>query len=64
VYWKNIFKNPRFRREQGSDDIDNSMLNYAYATLRATMARSISASGLLPIFGIWHKNRFLLKKCG
>ena len=58
VYWKNIFKNPRFRREQGSDDIDNSMLNYAYATLRATMARSISASGLLPIFGIWHQNRY------
>ena len=58
IYWKNIFNNPRFRRAQGSEDIDNSMLNYAYATLRATMARSISASGLLPIFGIWHQNRY------
>ena len=58
IYWKNIFNNPLFRREQGSDDIDNSMLNYTYAILRATMARNISASGMLPIFGIWHQNKY------
>ncbi len=34
------------------------MLNYAYAILRASMARSVSASGLLPVFGIWHQNRY------
>ncbi len=34
------------------------MLNYSYATLRATLARSLSASGFLPVFGIWHQNRY------
>jgi len=58
IYWKTIFHNPRFRREQGSEDIINVMLNYGYAIIRATMARSVSASGLLPIFGIWHQNRY------
>lgn len=58
IYWKSLFTNKTFRREQGSDDIINSMLNYSYAILRATMARSISASGFLPVFGIWHKNRY------
>lgn len=58
IYWKTIFNNPRFRRAQGAEDIDNSMLNYGYAILRATMARSISASGFLPVFGIWHSNKY------
>jgi len=58
IYWKNIFNNKLFKREQGGEDIDNSMLNYSYAILRACMARNISASGLLPIFGIWHQNRY------
>jgi len=58
VYWKNLFLNKHFKREQGSEDVYNSMLNYGYAILRACMARSLSASGLLPIFGIWHQNRY------
>lgn len=58
VYWKSVFHNPRFRREQGAEDIINVMLNYGYAIIRASMARSVSASGLLPIFGIWHQNRY------
>jgi CRISPR-associated endonuclease Cas1 subtype II len=58
LYWKSLFSNPNFRREKGSEDIINSMLNYSYAILRATMARSITASGFLPVFGIWHKNRY------
>lgn len=58
IYWKTIFHNPLFRREQGGEDIINVMLNYGYAIIRATMARSVSASGLLPIFGIWHQNRY------
>jgi CRISPR-associated protein Cas1 len=36
----------------------NNYLNYAYAILRATMARSIVGSGLLPTLGIFHKNRY------
>ncbi|RLA71640.1 MAG: hypothetical protein DRG78_24965 [Epsilonproteobacteria bacterium] len=58
LYWKNIFNNPRFKREQGAEDIDNSMLNYSYAILRAIMARYVSASGMLPVFGIWHNNKY------
>jgi CRISPR-associated endonuclease Cas1 subtype II len=58
IYWKSLFANKIFRREQGSEDIINSMLNYTYAILRATMARSLSTSGFLPVFGIWHQNRY------
>ncbi|AXH15389.1 hypothetical protein CP985_06565 [Malaciobacter mytili LMG 24559] len=58
IYWKSLFENKTFRREQGSEDIINSMLNYSYAILRATMARSLSVSGFLPVFGIWHQNRY------
>lgn len=58
IYWKHLFQIPSFRREQGSDDIINSMLNYGYAIVRATMARNVSASGLLPVFGIWHQNKY------
>lgn len=58
IYWKTIFHNPRFRREQGAEDIINVMLNYGYAIVRASMARCVSASGLIPIFGIWHQNRY------
>jgi CRISP-associated protein Cas1 len=58
IYWKSLFTNKTFRREQGSEDIINSMLNYTYAILRATMARSLSTSGFLPVFGIWHQNRY------
>lgn len=58
LYWKHIFDDPRFRREQGGKDILNSMLNYTYAILRAAMARSVSVGGLLPVFGIWHQNKY------
>lgn len=36
----------------------NNYLNYAYAILRATMARSIVGAGLLPTLGIFHRNRY------
>lgn len=36
----------------------NQLLNYAYAILRATMARSLVGSGLLPVMGIFHRNQF------
>lgn len=34
------------------------MLNYGYAILRAVIARSLVASGLLPTLGIHHHNRY------
>jgi CRISP-associated protein Cas1 len=36
----------------------NHFLNYGYAILRGTMARSIVAAGLLPTLGIFHRNRY------
>ncbi len=58
LYWRELFNMYTFRREQGSEDIVNVMLNYTYAILRASIARSISVTGLLPVFGIWHKNKY------
>lgn len=58
-YWKNIFlpdidnfKRGRFEEEP------NNFLNYGYAILRAIIARSLIASGLLPAFGIHHRNKY------
>jgi CRISPR-associated protein Cas1 len=36
----------------------NQLLNYTYALLRATMARSLVGSGLLPVMGIFHRNQY------
>ena len=58
LYWRELFNMYTFRREQGSEDIINSMLNYTYAILRASIARDVVTTGLLPVFGIWHKNKY------
>lgn len=57
-YWKNLF--PEFlkfsRNREGPPP--NNLLNYGYAILRATVARSLVSSGLLPTLGIFHKNQY------
>jgi len=57
-YWGSLFHEiPDFRR--GREGIPpNNLLNYGYAILRAVVARSLVASGLLPTFGIHHHNRY------
>jgi CRISPR-associated protein Cas1 len=57
-YWANLFSEIEdFRR--GREEVPpNNMLNYGYAVLRAVVARSLVASGLLPTFGIHHHNRY------
>lgn len=58
-YWKNIFPQfPNFVRHDDDGNDPNSLLNYGYAILRAIIARSLVSSGLLPTFGIFHKNRY------
>ncbi len=52
VYFQALFEN--FRRDQKSEDIINSSLNYAYAILRSNVARCIVGSGLNPALGIFH----------
>jgi CRISPR-associated protein Cas1 len=57
-YWKNIFGVfPEFKRERFGEP-PNNLLNYGYAILRAVVARSLVASGLLPTLGIFHKNQY------
>lgn len=57
-YWDNMFPDiENFRR--GREGIPpNNLLNYGYAVLRAVVARSLVASGLLPTLGIHHHNRY------
>lgn len=57
-YWKNMFPEVEdFTRDR--DGVSpNNLLNYGYAILRAVVARSLVASGLLPTLGIHHHNRY------
>lgn len=57
-YWKNIFPQAWhfFRHREGPPP--NNLLNYGYAIVRATMARALAGSGLLPALGIFHRNRY------
>lgn len=57
-YWKNIFKdNPDFIRDKDGS-YPNNLLNYGYAILRAVVARALVVSGLLPVMGIHHHNKY------
>lgn len=58
-YWKNIFSGyieDFVRDREGMSP--NAALNYGYAILRAVIARSLAASGLLATLGIHHHNRY------
>ncbi|MFN4082763.1 MAG: type II CRISPR-associated endonuclease Cas1 [Bacteroidia bacterium] len=59
IYWKLFFSKffDGFVRDRFAP-YPNNFLNYGYAVLRATVARSLSGSGLLPTLGIFHKNRY------
>jgi len=57
-YWKRVFPEfLSFRRERHGPP-PNNLLNYGYAILRAMVARSLVASGLLPTLGIHHRNQY------
>ena len=57
-YWKCLFGHiPGFIRDR-EGVAPNNLLNYGYAILRAVVARSLVASGLLPTLGIHHHNRY------
>ncbi len=57
-YWGNIFPGHLdFRRDRDGAQ-PNGLLNYGYAILRATVARGLVSSGLLPTLGIFHRNQY------
>ena len=57
-YWQNLLPVSWqfFRKRDGLPP--NNLLNYGYAIIRASMARAIVGAGLLPTFGIFHRNRY------
>jgi CRISP-associated protein Cas1 len=57
-YWKSLFpKELEFIRDRYGLP-PNNLLNYAYAILRAIVARGLVSSGLLPTLGIHHHNKY------
>lgn len=57
-YWANLFSEIEGFSRQREGIPPNNLLNYGYAILRAVIARSLVASGLLPTFGIHHRNKY------
>lgn len=57
-YWGELFHQlPMFTRNRDGNP-PNNLLNYGYAILRATTARALVGSGLLPTLGIHHSNKY------
>lgn len=56
LYWKMLFGNDFCREREGASP--NNLLNYGYSVLRAAVARGLMGSGLMPAFGIFHRNRY------
>jgi len=56
VYWQYWLPEEPFRRNPKAQGV-NSFLNYGYAVVRAAVARTIVAAGLLPALGLHHSNR-------
>ncbi|PCH76575.1 MAG: subtype II CRISPR-associated endonuclease Cas1 [Flavobacteriaceae bacterium] len=54
-FWKHLFED--FSRGRHGT-APNSMLNYGYAILRSIVARGLVSSGLLPVLGIFHHNKY------
>ena len=54
-YWKYLFDG--FTRERFGGE-PNNMLNFGYAILRSIVARALVSSGLLPVLGVFHKNKY------
>lgn len=57
-YWKNAFPTIKDFVRSREGDAPNNLLNYGYAILRAVIARALVSNGLLPTFGIHHKNKY------
>lgn len=56
IYWPRLFGKTFTRDRYGAPP--NDMLNYSYTVLRASVARALIGSGLLPTLGIHHHGRY------
>lgn len=57
VYWKLVVDRDDFTRDRFGD-MPNAHLNYSYSILRAATARALVGSGLFPVMGIFHRNKY------
>lgn len=57
IYWRELFSEFEFRRDVEGEGL-NGYLNYGYAVLRATVARSLCGTGLHPGLPLHHHNRY------
>lgn len=57
-YWDNLFADRQTFRRARFGEPPNNLLNYGYAVLRAVVARSLVASGMMPAVGIHHRNKY------
>lgn len=55
-YWKYLISSDFLRERFG--ETPNHLLNFGYAVLRSIVARALVDSGLLPVLGIFHKNKY------
>ncbi|WP_124639897.1 MULTISPECIES: type II CRISPR-associated endonuclease Cas1 [Amniculibacterium] len=55
-YWKYLISLDFIRDRYG--DYPNSFFNFGYSVLRSIIARAIVEAGLLPVLGIFHKNKY------
>jgi CRISPR-associated protein Cas1 len=55
-YWSLIFGGYFVRSRDPQSP--NAQLNYGYAILRSVVARALTASGMLPTSGIFHRNKY------
>jgi CRISPR-associated protein Cas1 len=55
IYWQKLF-GKKFKRDFEAPGI-NAFLNFGYAVLRSCLVKQIIAKGLLPSWGIHHKNK-------
>jgi CRISPR-associated protein Cas1 len=57
-YWARLFPPAMGFVRDPAGPPPNNLLNYAYAILRACVARALVGSGLLPTLGIFHRNQY------
>ena len=56
IYWKELFGKD-FVRNRDLPGV-NSLLNYGYSLIRASVAKAIVSAGLHPAFSIFHRNQY------
>lgn len=55
-YWKYLISHDFIRDRHGENP--NHLFNFGYIVLRSMVARAIVETGLLPVLGIFHKNKY------